>query len=444
MNPTVAKYANQNLSYVGKIRLSKLSEEDLRELWRLVAVKLDPQIDQPEPPHGVEIHVLVEGILKMKTSIVVKPKELRTTDVDTESRLNSPVEPVDPVAAVKESTEAIELIESIVPRKVSAFVEMHSLTICSWNSLELRIGNMKGKHEDGSMQGDFRRQQWLSFVQKLSEYDVIVMQEILATEASHPKCTKKFTQWLHMYSEPDVKWNLHFSEPSGKDGKVTGTGVHVHACWVRGTVEVLSMKTLFEVGGTRLDYAPLQLLLRDTRFSDANYQKFVVTSVHLPPCDRADARDIQLKKLISCYTAMDTTEYRMLQPFGPNLISAHPPVHVVCGDFNVFPGSMKTSKKDIQEDMYGTKRHGFIPMLPEQAATSQGHNHYDNFLVDMTSTERFLICESILPLDRTEKGLSDHDPVVLTIQEMRNVTKSSNRADKKKLPSSVSSLPATA
>jgi hypothetical protein len=71
------------------------------------------------------------------------------------------------------------------------------------------------------------------------------------------------------------------------------------------------------------------------------------------------------------------------------------------------------------EEVYGLTRHHFVAKLPEGAATSEGRNHYDNFLVDAVANERFLISESILPLNRNEVKISDHDPIILTIEEMR-------------------------
>ena len=106
--------------------------------------------------------------------------------------------------------------------RVQPFAEpppAHSLSVCSWNSLELRLGDLKSKADDPSDEADLKRQYWLEFIKKLTDFDVIVMQEIPASEFAVEKRTRKICEWLHQYSEPEVTWNMYFSDPSGKDGK---------------------------------------------------------------------------------------------------------------------------------------------------------------------------------------------------------------------------------
>lgn len=466
VSPKVAEYADRNLSYVAEAKLSKLTESDLRELWRLVAGKTGT------PYHESALLIfkkqeLVEGILDMKKDLgsskptgdaqgppvpPVPLPDLSSLALDhpppdserVESPPPRPDTPSPPLERVVETSVETGIVAAPPPSPatpatpVQPFVEMHSLSVCSWNSLELRLGDLTSKEEDASEGADLKRRYWLEFVRKLSEYDVIVMQEIPASEFTTEKRTRKICEWLHQYSDPEVTWSMYFSDPSGKDGKTTGARVHVHACWVRSPVEVTAQTTLTEVGGQQLDYAPLQLALHDPRFADPADGQFVLTSVHLPPESRRSDRDVQLKKLLSHYGAADTTRYRLGKPFGPNGIAADPPMHIICGDFNTYPGALAKPRRGVKEqeegtgaepqpgageELYGLTRHGFVAKIPEQAATSEGRNHYDNFLVDSTSDKRFLLTESILPLNRTEAKLSDHDPVILTIEEVRTTKK---------------------
>ena len=68
---------------------------------------------------------------------------------------------------------------------------------------------------------------------------------------------------------------------------------------------------------------------------------------------------------------------------------------------------------------------------------SAGKQHYDNFLVDAASNKRFLIRETILPLalkqnsSQGQIGLSDHDPIVLTIEDVTSVRKKKSAASSK-------------
>jgi len=462
ISPKVAEYVDRNLSYVAKAKLDKLTEADLRELWRQVAKKTDT----PYHKSALTIfkkHELVEGILDMKKQLQLTTTTTTTTPTPPvpdlsalalalepvvasgdRDRVESPPRPDTPSPPVERVVDTALVVVAPPPSPatpVQPFVEMHSLSICSWNSLELRLGDLKSKEEDASESADLKRQYWLEFVRKLSEYDVIVMQEVPGSEFKTEKRTRKICEWLHQYSDPDVTWSMYFSDPSGKDGKTTGARVHVHACWVRSPVEVTAQTTLTEVGGQQLDYAPLQLALHDPRFNHPADRQFVLTSVHLPPDGRRSDRDVQLKKLLSNYGAADTTRYRLEKPFGPNKIAADAPMHIICGDFNTYPGVLATKPRrgaepedkvgemppppEPGEELYGLTRHGFVAKIPEAAATSEGRNHYDNFLVDDTAHARFLLNESILPLNRAEAKLSDHDPIILTIEEMRATKRAS-------------------
>ena len=178
------------------------------------------------------------------------------------------------------------------------------------------------------------------------------------------------------------------------------------------------------MGATELDYAPLQVELHDPRFADPADQSFVVTSVHLPPSKRVDARDSQIAALLRNYAAPDTGEYRMQLPFKPNRESKVAPTHIIAGDFNTYPG----------QEQYNMLGSGFVSKIPKDAATTSGHQNFDNVLVDTCANERLLIGGGILQLKdphnaaKGEVGLSDHYPVFVEVCEVQK-TKRAAPAD---------------
>jgi len=102
-------------------------------------------------------------------------------------------------------------------------------------------------------------------------------------------------------------------------------------------------------------------------------------------------------------------------PFGPSKEAKLAPLHIICGDFNAYPGDEK----------YGMHTHGFISKIPKNAATTSGRQNYDNVLVNTHANDEFLIGGGILQLKnphnaaRSEVGLSDHFPVFLEIVEVQ-------------------------
>ena len=81
------------------------------------------------------------------------------------------------------------------------------------------------------------------------------------------------------------------------------------------------------------------MVVHDERFADPADREFVITSVHLPPSKRVEARDSQIAALLRNYSAPDTSEYRMQQPFKPSKEARLSPTHVIAGDFNTYPGN---------------------------------------------------------------------------------------------------------
>jgi endonuclease/exonuclease/phosphatase family metal-dependent hydrolase len=306
----------------------------------------------------------------------------------------------------------------------------HRLRICSFNACKMRLGSAnkayveasecadKDEYE-GTHKGAELAQKWLTLAARMADFDAILLQEVPGTEKVMNEKVETFAAMLDIATDDGQFWTAVSSEKSGKDGKVVGPGAEVHVCFIKSPLEFKGWNTLRKVGATELDYAPLQVQLHDPRFADPADQNFVVTSVHLPPSKRVEARDSQIAALLRNYSAPDTSEYRMQQPFKPNKESKVAPTHIIAGDFNTYPGNE-------QYNMLGS---GFVSKIPKDAATTSGHQNYDNVLVDAHANDRLLVGGGILQLKnphnaaKGEIGLSDHYPVFIEVCEVQKTGK---------------------
>ena len=337
-------------------------------------------------------------------------------------------EPTPPAA--EEATGQAEAGGDVRPGSPVTVDTHHRLRVCSFNACKMRLGSAnkayvetsecadKDEYE-GTHKGAELAQKWLTLAAKMADFDVILLQEVPGTEKVMNEKVETFAAMLEIATDEGQFWTAVSSQKSGKDGKVVGPGAEVHVCFIKSPLEFKGWNTLRKVGSTELDYAPLQVRLHDPRFADPADQSFVVTSVHLPPSKRVDARDSQIAALLRNYSAPDTSEYRMQQPFKPNKESKVAPMHIVAGDFNTYPGSE-------QYNMLGS---GFVSKIPKDAATSSGLQNYDNVLVDAHANERLLIGGGILQLKnphnaaKGEVGLSDHYPVFIEVCEVQKTGK---------------------
>ena len=463
VSPKVIEFDERNLAYVAELRLKKLSKTDLRELYRRVAAKANTPFDESALALLSEAE-LVEGLLKLKKKLSTARAAPAEPEPDEPA---PPAEAAAPAAAPAvaclnpDAIEAPERPETPAPvvervvesedskTELSAIVESHTLRICSFNANKLRLHEMKDRGDDGSEEAETLRQHWINLANILAEYDVVVMQEIPKGEAVKPARVQRFSLLLHMFS-PDGKpgWcEPIFSEPSGVAGGDPHRG-EVHVAWVREGICVERQSTLTELvlepnTPMQLDYAPLQLLLRDDRFKNEEQRRIALTSVHMAPESRAATRDAQLKALLSRYASKTTSAYRLGENFpndgGP---SQGRPIHVIAGDFNVYPGATVDTrhgkKLDEPEEAYGLTKNGFVAKIPEYAATSVGKKNYDNFVVDAHADSRFQIHATILKLAMPQnsatglRGLSDHNPVVLEIIDTETVKKPTPRRSPRK------------
>ena len=336
----------------------------------------------------------------------------------------------EPPPAGDAATGQVEACGEVRPSSPVTVDTHHRLRVCSFNACKMRLGSANKAYAEtsecadtdkyqGTHKGAELAQKWLTLAAKMADFDVIVLQEVPGTEKVMNEKVETFAAMLEIATEEGQFWTAVSSQKSGKDGKVVGPGAEVHVCFVKSPIEFKGWSTLRKVGATELDYAPLQVLLHDPRFADPADQAFVVTSVHLPPSKRVDARDSQIAALLRNYSAPDTSEYRMQLPFKPSKECKAAPTHIIAGDFNTYPGNE-------QYNMLGS---GFVSKIPKDAATTSGHQNYDNVLVDACANDRLLIGGGILQLKdphnaaKGEVGLSDHYPVFIEVCEVQKTGK---------------------
>lgn len=325
------------------------------------------------------------------------------------------------------------------------------LNVITFNALKLRLpeANVQGEAFEDR---DTLLVHWKALADVMAECEVILMQEVPGNHAKREAVINQFLYLLHAATEPGKHWTYVHSLPAGKGGISPPSGhADVHAAFVKQGIEIQACttwthaKTRDGAAEVALDYCPLMLLLRDNR-EGANRQRFVVTSVHLPPVSRKRDRDLQLPALLHGYGA----QVRGCAAFSKHRISAPPEgarqrgaervLHIIAGDFNVYPGLTEPREKcdgsnpDPREakQVYGLSAAGFVTTLAECTATSSGLKHYDNVLVDHHTHSRYVCYSTTLRLRRQHKnsgpdkkhGLSDHNPVKFTFQYSEGVKRS--------------------
>ena len=394
-----------------------------KELEREAAGEAPAPPPAPEAPPPPTAEPLVVGA----TPPEVRSDEATTAQVDRDARISAFVQlaaAVSPPAPKRDDAAPAVANESVTVHT------RHRLRICSFNACKMRLGSANkayleagddgtsGEYE-GTHKGAELTQKWLALASRMADFDVIVLQEVPGTKKVMDQKIETFASMLNIATEPGREWSAVNSQKSGKGAKVVGTGAEVHVCFVKSPVVFEAWSTLRKVGTTELDYAPLQVRLHDLRFADPADRDFVVTSVHLPPAKRAEARDSQIDALLRYYSAPDTSAYRMQRPFKPSKESKAVSTHVIAGDFNTYPGHGR-------HDMVGS---GFLSKIPKHATTTSGHQNYDNVLVDTHANDRFLIGGGIMQLKdphnaaKGEVGLSDHYPVFVEVCEVQKTGK---------------------
>lgn len=271
----------------------------------------------------------------------------------------------------------------------------HGIKLIAFNSLKLRLAK------------ESLQEQWLALVQEMADVDVVLMSEVPAGDARSK--TNALVDLISRASEGSgAQWVFTISEPSGP------WTPEVHVCLCKLPLRIVNSQTLTHAGDVALDHAPLVVKLSDTRFTEP--QTLVLTSVHFPPAARAKDRDGQMKAFFTTYVR--EAEMRLDEPFsekGARDARKQPVIHIVAGDFNAYPGAVV----DLESIGWGHT------LVGSQVATSAGRKSFDHFVPSGFTSSTFNLSWDVLELavpqnSRLGKiGLSDHDPILLEIKEVR-------------------------
>ena len=430
-----------NLRGVGDARLRAHSDADLRRI-------LERMVDADEQAASVpsDTDALVEAILAQKRRVGEKtkkkkekaeqaekpPSEVATTTTTT--RWHSLARGLHRQCA---AVQFVHLQDDELPVAVHAPVQ---LKICSFNALKMRLTD-PGKFLDGSVRpvtkdghladGLLLMQHWQALASIMAGFDLIVMQEIPGNQKLREERIMVFLTMLSNGTAEGRAWSYVHSVPSGK----AGGHKECHVAFVRSPLVIEKVHTWQSAGAapkTLLDYAPLQILVSDP--NRPNF-KLCLTSVHLPPAkppERARQRDTQLNAILRGYWEEVRANWNLAHTrkgAKDARKAKEEVVHVIAGDYNVFPGIVDADAEGTELERFHLSKHDFVFTVPETAATSVGGKNYDNLLVDSTSYKKYLPNGAVMRLVQQQNsakgqlGLSDHNPVTLTLEFFEEVKK---------------------
>lgn len=290
------------------------------------------------------------------------------------------------------------------PDAISIFEVPNRLSFVAWNAHTLSAMDDKNISDD----------RWNQICFEFSRHDVITLTEILPlTDKKGGQRFEKLFSKIKEYS-PDIEWNYRVSEPSGP-----GKTMEVHIMLVKEPIIIVDDNTL-KLG----DYWPLIAHLRDERMACSKFAgDFVVTSVHMPPCnprERRIARDQQIYNLIRKY--IFSSEYRCNRNFddmGAANAQQSPTIHIIQGDWNKWIGYNKN-------DTISMSKAGFEVVLSENVYTTSGGKCYDNFIISENyskylniPTRKVLRFKDFFNSRVGASGLSDHAPIMFELEVLK-------------------------
>ena len=423
----IAALVESNLRGIGDVRLRKHADVDLR---RLLCRMTDTTLAMAE---DLDTNALVEAILGEKKR------------VDKQKKGKTKAEKLRAAAALwhtlavglHKQCAALSYVYTQDEDLPVVVAEPERLKICSFNALKLRLSD-PGKFEDGSSRptdknglltdGLLLLQHWQALASIMAGFDVIVMQEIPGNEKLREERIMVFLTMLAKATVEGRTWSHVHSIPSAK----AGGNKECHIAFVKSPLTIEKVHTWQSAGvapSILLDYAPLQILVSNPKWPGF---KLCLTSVHLPPAkppERARQRDTQLNAILKGYWDHVRSEWNLAQTSkgAKDAKKTDEVVHVIAGDFNVFPGVVDVDAEKTEIERFNLTKHNFVCTIPESAATSSGGKSYDNLLVDTATYKRYLPHGAVLKLVKQQNsaqskiGLSDHNPVTLTIEFFEEV-----------------------
>ena len=424
----ISALIKSNLHGIGDVRLRKHSDAELR---RLLCLMTDTTLTMAD---DMTTDALVEAILAEKKRIDKQKKgKTKAEKLRTASALWNAL-----AVGLHKQCAALQYVYTQDDDLPVVVAEPERLKICSFNALKLRLSD-PGKFLDGTARptdknglltdGMVLLQHWQALASIMAGFDVVVMQEIPANEKLREERITVFLTMLSKGTAEGRTWTYVNSVPSGK----AGGPKECHVAFVKSPLVIEKVHTWQSAGvapSVLLDYAPLQILVSNP--SRPNF-KLCLTSVHLPPAkpaERARQRDTQLNAILKGYWDHMRAEWNLARTSKGAKDAGKAKeevVHVIAGDYNVFPGIVDADAEGTEIERFSLTRNGFVCTVPESAATSVGKMNYDNLLIDTNTFKKYMPNGAVLKLVKQQNsaagqiGLSDHNPVTLTIEFFEEV-----------------------
>jgi len=271
-----------------------------------------------------------------------------------------------------------------------------TMRIVAWNALGLRAFSDPGLVHEVS-----------ELVEELGKADVIMICEVVPSTAVPVLTDLK----ERLQATTHGPWVVHVSGAS--TGGAKGGRSECHAFCIKAPMRANGARIQPHACGHKLDYAPFSLVVSGHEIAHARRRmELVLTSVHFPPAKRMNARNTQLAAFAKAYE--HEADLRMSRPFtmrGAKDAGRSLAVHVLMGDFNCWPGTYLSDE--------------WRTLIPRAASTTGGGGGLDNIVVNADALEVVNVSWDVLKLCTHAnsrmgvKGLSDHDPVVLTIKNIQ-------------------------
>ena len=423
----ITALVESNLHGIGDVRLRKHSDADLR---RLLCRITDTTLAMAE---DLATDALVEAILAEKKRVDKQKKgKTKAEKLRAASALWRTL-----AVGLHKQCAALSYVYTQDDDLPVVVAEPERIKICSFNALKLRLTD-PGKYMDGSARptdknglltdGLLLLQHWQALASIMAGFDVIVMQEIPGHEKLREERIMVFLTMLSKGTAEGREWTYVNSIPSSK----AGGNKECHVAFVKSPLTIEKVYTWQSAGvapSILLDYAPLQVLISDP--NRPNF-KLCLTSVHLPPAkppERARQRDTQLNAILKGYWDHVRAEWNLARTSkgAKDAKKTDEVVHVIAGDFNVFPGIVDVDAEGTEIERFNLTRNDFVCTIPETAATSSGGKSYDNLLIDTATFKKYMPNGAVLRLVKQQNsaqskiGLSDHNPVTLTLEFFEEV-----------------------
>lgn len=336
------------------------------------------------------VESLVKLLLKKKRNKQVVPVDKKKASSEPTERVPEKAEFQSPAFRRPVATRPGLSPTISTPLGSRVFKHKHTITVIAFNALKLRLD-----HEE--LHDHFEQ-----LAARFAEADIVMISEV---PCGSQKTASRASTFKSMLSSYGSEWTMAVSDPSGPGNP------EVHVVLAKAPISVVRYATTSAADGVALDHSPLSVLVEDTRLGD--FGRMVLTSVHFPPESRARQRDSQITSFLRCYRTEATMRCNTpFTPTGAKDARTKLPVHIVGGDFNTWIGDEKYSAVTMEyETVFG-----------EHVATTSGNKAFDNFLLSSHARDHFTVSCKVLELETPQnsnkgiKGLSDHSPILLTLE----------------------------